>query len=161
MSPVRASTSTEPGILVIGFGNPGRADDGLGPALAEALLERDLAGVDVRIDYQLAVEHAADVAAARVVIFVDATVDPGCRPFALERLHPEPGLDFTSHALAPARVLALAGELFGASPTAWLLTIGGECFDPFREGLSATGRANLEGALEFVLGMLPAGRRGR
>lgn len=145
-------------VLVIGFGNPGRGDDGLGPALAEAIRARALPGVQVRVDYQLAVEHAADVAAADVVYFVDATVDPTCRPFALVPLLPEPGLDFSTHALAPGRVLALAYELFDARPTAWMLTMGGESFEPFVEELTPFARANLDRALEHLIGTIGASR---
>lgn len=141
---------------MIGFGNPGRGDDGLGPALVEAVRDLDLPGVEVRVVYQLAVEHAADVAAAAEVIFVDATVDPECRPFAFERVYPEPGLDFTTHALAPTRVVALAEELFGARPPVWLLTIAGTRFEAFEEELSEAARANLATALDFVLSTLPA-----
>lgn len=144
-------------ILLIGFGNPGRGDDGLGPALAEAVDACALPGVEVCVVYQLAVEHAADVARARRVLFVDASIDPACRPFAIERVVPEPGLDFTTHALAPARVVALAEELFGARRDAWLLTIGGSRFDPFLEDLSAPAQANLAEALDYVLAALPGG----
>ena len=142
-------------LLLIGFGNHGRGDDGLGPALAEAVRELGIRGVEVSVVYQLAVEHAAELARVPRGIFVDASVDPSCHPFAFERVLAEPGLDFTTHALAPARVVALAEELFGARPEVWLLTIGGTCFDPFVEELSEAARANLEVALEFVLGVLP------
>jgi DNA-binding response OmpR family regulator len=43
-------------VLVIGYGNPGRLDDGLGPALAETLQRLDLPGVTVDADYQLTAE---------------------------------------------------------------------------------------------------------
>lgn len=141
-------------VLVIGYGNRGRGDDGLGPALAEWVRARSMPDVEVRVEYQLAVEHAADVATADAVYFVDATVDPACSPFALVPLHPEPGLDFTTHALGPGRVLALADELFHARPPAWLLTIAGERFDPFVEELTPAARANLEQAAEHLIGVL-------
>jgi len=59
-------------VLVIGYGNPGRRDDGLGPALAERLQELRLPGVDVDADYQLTVEDAAAAAEHDVVVFADA-----------------------------------------------------------------------------------------
>ena len=42
--------------LVIGFGNPGRLDDGLGPALAARFEAKGLDDVVVDADYQLTVK---------------------------------------------------------------------------------------------------------
>ena len=67
-------------VLVIGYGNPGRLDDGLGPALAAAIESAAPAGVTVDADYQLTVEDAAAVAEHDVVVFADAAVD-GPEPF--------------------------------------------------------------------------------
>ena len=36
--------------LLIGYGNPGRLDDGLGPALAEAVAKLAIPGVTVEAD---------------------------------------------------------------------------------------------------------------
>lgn len=44
-------------ILLIGYGNPGRGDDGLGPALAAAIEAMELPGVTVEADYQLMVDQ--------------------------------------------------------------------------------------------------------
>ena len=46
-------------VLLIGYGNPGRLDDGLGPALAAAVEKLAIPGVTVDADYQLNVEDAA------------------------------------------------------------------------------------------------------
>ncbi|MHC4675441.1 MAG: hydrogenase maturation protease, partial [Planctomycetota bacterium] len=59
-------------ILIIGYGNPGRLDDGLGPALANAVDKMNLPGVTAEADYQLAVEDAAALAQHDIVIFADA-----------------------------------------------------------------------------------------
>ena len=61
-------------VLVLGYGNPGRRDDGLGPRLAEELSRMGLPGVDVDSAYQLQAEDAAAVADHDVVVFVDAYV---------------------------------------------------------------------------------------
>ena len=140
-------------VLVIGFGNPGRGDDGLGPALAERIAAARLPGVEVEIDYQLVVEHAAMVAGVGTVYFLDATVDATLEPFVVRRIQPEPGLDFTSHVLAPGRVLALAAELYGARPEAWLVSIPGEDFE-LDERLSRPARDRLEAAFEHLVGRI-------
>ncbi len=144
-------------ILVIGYGNPGRLDDGLGPALADALEQMALPGVTVESDYQLTVEDAAAVAAHDVVIFADAACD-GREPFTFrrlaavdgERIDDVPGPRFTSHHLAPADVLELARRLFRGRPEGYLLAIRGYDFNEFGEGLSVGARANLERAVEFL-----------
>ena len=64
------------GILVIGYGNELRGDDGIGPRVAEAVAARNHPGVRVRIVCQLVPELAAELAEARTVIFVDALMDP-------------------------------------------------------------------------------------
>jgi hydrogenase maturation protease len=132
----------------LGFGNPGRGDDGLGPAFAEAVEGLGLAGVSVDADYQLNVEDAEAVARHRVVVFADADLSGG-EPFSFRPLAPEPGLSFTSHSLGPQAVLALAEEVFGARPQSYLLGIRGYDFQPFNESLTAQAEANLKAAVSF------------
>ncbi|MGB9624654.1 MAG: hydrogenase maturation protease [Phycisphaerae bacterium] len=138
-------------ILLIGYGNPGRLDDGLGPALAAAVERLALPGVTVDADYQLTVEHAASVAENDVVVFADADV-AGAEPFSLRRIDPdpEPAVSFSSHSAEPQQVLALAHCLFGARTQGYVLAIRGYAFDRFGEGLSEKARANLTAALRFI-----------
>jgi len=147
--------ATEPRILAIGFGNPGRLDDGLGPALAEILERQSLAGVTVMADYQLSVEDAAAIAEHDAVVFIDASVD-GPAPFRFERVPPVAlaTAGFTSHVLEAPTLMALARDLFGADAVAYMLGIRGYAFDDFGEGLSAGATANLAAALAFLLPVL-------
>ena len=136
--------------LVLGWGNPARGDDGLGPALIEALAEMELPGVATDTDFQLQVEDAAEVARYRRVIFVDAD-RAGREPFSWRRLEPaKQKINFSTHSVAPAAVLALAAELFQARPEAWLLGVRGYRFDEFEEQLSGRASKNLEAATEFL-----------
>jgi len=135
-------------VLLIGYGNPGRGDDGLGPALAEAMEKLGLAGVTVDSNYQLVVEDAEAVAHYPVVVFADADAG-GPEPFSFRTIEPQAGLGFTSHHLDPRTILAMAQELFGAQPEGYLLGIRGYQFDPLQESLSPGARSNLEGAVNF------------
>jgi hydrogenase maturation protease len=135
-------------VLVLGFGNPGRQDDGLGPAFAEAVAAWSLPEVATDANYQLLVEDAEAVARHEVVVFADADAS-GPGPFSFEGLLPRSELGFTSHSLGPAAVLALAEELFGARPQAYLLGIRGYEFEGMDETLTAKARVNLEQALVF------------
>ncbi|HID75992.1 MAG TPA: hydrogenase maturation protease [Planctomycetaceae bacterium] len=132
--------------LLIGFGNPGRYDDGLGPALAEIALGWKLPSLTVLSNYQLAVEDAAAVAEHTRVLFADAS-RAGPEPFCIQPLKPRAEwASFSTHALRPEAVLALAHELFGAQVPAWLIAIRGYRFDPFGEGLSPQASENLRAA---------------
>ena len=63
------------GLLVIGYGNTLRGDDGVGPKVAEAVEALQLPGVRTLVCQQLSPEHAEPISRARVVVFVDAAVD--------------------------------------------------------------------------------------
>ncbi|MFH1732530.1 MAG: hydrogenase maturation protease [Planctomycetota bacterium] len=137
-------------ILLIGFGNPGRLDDGLGPALADAIEKLDLPGVSVEADYQLTVEDAADVARHDLVVFADADV-AGPEPFWVRRITAGGGsMSFSTHSVEPRAVLALAKDLFGAEPECYIMGIRGYEFNEFGEELSENARANLAAAVSYL-----------
>ena len=143
-------------ILVYGFGNPGRQDDGLGVALVEQLEKRaqaeGLAGVAFDSNYQLNAEDALAVAESGQVVFVDAAQE-GPAPFEFRPLAPQKEISFSTHAMSPESVLALADELYGARPPAWLLAIRGESWEP-NEPPTAAARSHLATAREFLQGWL-------
>lgn len=82
------------------------------------------------------------------VIFVDA--GRGLRrPFAFRPVRAASAIPAMSHALSPGAVLAIAAELYGRAPEAWILAIRGHRWT-IGEGLSAQAEANLALALEFL-----------
>ncbi len=136
-------------ILLIGYGNPGRRDDGLGPAFAQAVGRFCPDGLTIESDYQLVVEDAHTVAQHDIVVFVDADT-AGAGPFQLGEIHAGQKLvSFSSHSLSPEGVLALARDLFQAIPKAYLLGIRGYEFNQFRMGLSQGAQRNLHEAVAF------------
>lgn len=137
-------------LLLIGYGNPGRADDGLGPALVASLRDAARDWLQVDSDYQLTVEHACDLALYPTVVFADAAM-AGAAPFFCRPLVARQPHSFTTHSLAPEAVLYLAEALYRARPTAYLLGIRGYEFDLFRETLSAPARCNLALARRYLL----------
>ncbi len=137
-------------VLVIGFGNPGRLDDGLGPALAAGLEGLDLADVTVDSNYQLTVEDSDAVKDHDVVIFADASVD--CKePFEFYPISPGAKTHFSSHFLAPEDVLGLAQDAFSASTRGYVLAIRGYEFNEFGERLSSRATTNLQEATQFLI----------
>lgn len=143
------SGGSAPTVLVLGYGNPGRCDDGLGPALAHEIAARGLAGVRTESAYQLALEDAALAAEHDVVVFADAS-RTGAGPFEFREAAPLVRHEFTTHALSPEAVLGVARDVLAARPRAWVLAIRGESFDAFGEGLSPAAAANLAAAVEFL-----------
>ncbi|OGS37313.1 MAG: hypothetical protein A2293_06405 [Elusimicrobia bacterium RIFOXYB2_FULL_49_7] len=139
-------------ILVYGFGNPGRGDDGLGIALAEEIERRDLPDVQVETNYQLNAEDALLISEKRLVVFVDASkgISEG---YALTRLQPSHTIGFTTHAMSPSSVLALCEELYQKSPETYLLEIAGQEWEMV-ERLSDKAKAYLQAALLSILSLL-------
>ncbi|MHC4562092.1 MAG: hydrogenase maturation protease [Planctomycetota bacterium] len=138
-------------ILIIGYGNPGRLDDGLGPALIDALEEKNLPGVTLEADYQLTVENAADLRECDAVLFVDADV-AGSEPFTVRRLTAgEASISFSTHHISPEGVVALAKDMFDAEPEAFVMGIRGYDFNEFGERLSQRAQQNLAAAVDYVM----------
>ena len=139
-------------ILVIGIGNPGRTDDGLGPALAEAVESWNLREVKTSINYQLNIEHAADIAESDLVIFIDASVHDDA-PFVFYQARPAAKGSFTTHAMEPESVLALCRQVYHKEPPAFILGVRGECFE-LAEGISKSGAKHYEQAERFLRDLL-------
>jgi len=143
-------------VLVLGIGNPGRRDDGLGAAASERLRKRRLPGVACDANYQLNIEDALACAEHEVVVFIDAA--RGLRkPFAFRKLGPAARLPAMSHALGPEAVLALTAGLYGRNPDARLLAVRGHRFT-VGEGLTDEAERNLALALNFLEKFLKGAR---
>ncbi len=136
-------------VLVFGIGNPGRRDDGLGPALAEALEARQLAGVTIDADYQLTIEDSVSVAEHDLVVFADADA-VGPEPYSLKPIGPAAGgVGFSTHGAEPGGVIALAQQVFDKKTEAYLFGIRGYEFELSVE-MTEKAKANLEKALAFL-----------
>ena len=79
MIPVQScqQVNKEPRILIFGYGNPGRQDDGLGVAIAERIegWARQVSQTNIEVDsnYQLNIEDASNISEHDIVYFVDAS----------------------------------------------------------------------------------------
>jgi hydrogenase maturation protease len=125
--------------LLVAYGNPLRGDDALGWHVAAGVRAAAPAGaIHVLALHQLTPELAEIVARAERVVFVDASCIAA--PGALQASGVEPAEAWRggfTHRCEPAGLLGFARHIHGRTPTdAWLLTVGGECFD-LVEGLSA------------------------
>ena len=153
-------------VLIIGFGNTLRRDDGAGAVAARLLGEDprlDRTDVEVREAYQLLPEMSLDIAESTLVIFVDA--DMRGLPGSIE-IHPidpetaarsdadargEPGA--SSHHVGGGELVALAAELTGARPQAVAIGVGITDIE-MGEGLSPAVEAALPKIVEIVVDLV-------
>jgi hydrogenase maturation protease len=136
-------------LLIIGVGNSGRRDDGLGWALLDLLKKEDHDFIKFEYRYQLQIEDAALIALYSRVLFVDATEEIHPEGYSLSILSPKPANSYTSHAIPPAQILYLCQDLYQAYPQCHLLTISGREWG-LQLGLSEQARNNLNGAKSFL-----------
>ena len=174
MNPVPA-VNIEAELLVVGYGNTLRGDDGVGPRVAEAVEKLNLPGVRTLVCQQLSPEHADPISRVRKVVFVDAIVNTddkwqvtsdgktwqatsgrkSCHPspdtchVQFRKLEPGATSQLMAHAADPRTMLALARDVFGHTPEAWWLTIPAVNLD-FGEKLSPETEAGFHEALRRI-----------
>ena len=146
------------GVLVVGYGNGLRSDDGVGPAVAERLaLDPRLDGADVRAAHQLTPELAFDASLVSLLVLVDAAEDAA--PGAVETRRIEAGetVDVAgvamTHHIDPATLATLARDLFGASPVVVAVSVGAATFE-VGETLSPAVEAAVPVAVEAVVSIV-------
>jgi len=110
-------------VLIIGYGSTLRGDDGVGPAVAELVEAKRLAGVQVIACHQLTPELADPISQARTVIFVDAAMDLPGEVVQVSKIEPEGQHQVMVHTASPGGLLHLARSVFGQCPEAWLVAI--------------------------------------
>jgi hydrogenase maturation protease len=146
-------------LLVIGYGNRSRNDDGAGWAVVDRLREMVLPGVELMATHQLEVDLIETVGRYDLVIFVDAVLSE-VTP-SLTRVEVEPAWQghAVSHYLAPADVLAMARTLYGSAPRGVLFQIPAHDLN-FGEQLSAPTETAVREAVREIadLVMNPGGR---
>jgi hydrogenase maturation protease len=140
--------ASDPAILVIGYGNTLRGDDGVGPRVAEAVEALQLSGVRVLVCPLLTPELADPISRADCVVFVDAAVDAP-REVQWRELQPNESSQIMAHAADPRTMLALSRDVFGRVPRAWWLTIPAVDLG-FHEHFSAATQSGFAVALEKI-----------
>jgi hydrogenase maturation protease len=137
---------TFPRLLIIGYGNPQRGDDGLAWRAADEL-EKALHPPEVQIVrcHQLAPELAERFIGCDAVIFVDAAapLSGKRRPGEIhcEEIDAQSAADLRApalgHQFSPAALVALASQIYQVTPRAFCMTLTGESFN-HGDSLSAT-----------------------
>lgn len=139
-TPAPGADSLKAGLqtLVIGYGNPLRADDGVGPFVAERLevLLAEDKSVRVLAAFQLTPELADDLSHAGRVVFVDASVALAAGDFSIARVVGRTVRQGAlGHEMSPEELLFLCESIAGRTPEAWAIGIGVGSLD-MGEGLT-------------------------
>ena len=145
---------TAAGVLIVGYGNPLRSDDGIGWHAARLLAtDPRLEGATVLARHQLAPELAEDVSQASLVVLLDAAEgDPGS--VSVRQIEPRPATPATwSHHLDPETLAGLAQTLYGAVPPIVLVSVAAATFAE-GDGLSSALQQALPGVVETVAGVV-------
>jgi hydrogenase maturation protease len=139
-------------ILIYGYGNPGRQDDGLGVLLAEEIEKwshaNGLSNLHTDSNYQLNLEDAAEISSYDMVIFADASGED-ITTFLFEPLQPSAAVEFTMHAVSPAFILHLCTQIFEHLPEAYLMHIKGYQWE-FMQEMTSQARQNLDQATDYL-----------
>jgi hydrogenase maturation protease len=144
-------------VLLVGYGNPLRSDDGAGPVVARLVAADPRAaglGIDVRAQHQLTPELALDAADASLLVLVDAAEDPAPGEVVVRWLDgpSDVGTAMTHH-VEPESLLGLASGLFGAAPPAVLVSIGVRSLE-VDEGLTPEVQVAVSRAAAIVLDLV-------
>ena len=118
-------------ILIIGYGNRLRSDDGLGVRAAEELSrEGPSADTETVVCHQLAPELAENISRVETVLFLDASRVGQPGEIRCTQVNPRPPGFLFAHQLTPEALLSLCCELYGVCPEAFEISLCGECFEP-------------------------------
>lgn len=143
-------------ILIYGYGNPGRQDDGLGILLAEEIEKwasgQGFSTVHTDSNYQLNIEDAAEISGYELVVFADASRED-ISDFLFDELKPSATVEFTMHAVAPSFILYMCNHMFEYAPEAYLLHIRGYEWE-FMAGVTEKAKMNLDNASNYLKSFL-------
>lgn len=136
-------------ILIIGIGNSGREDDGLGWAFLDEIKPNLPAHFDIEYRYQLQIEDAELITHYKKVFFVDAHKNIE-RNVIIEKCLPRDTHSISSHALHPETILHLTNSVYNKNPESYIIGISGESYE-LKIGLTKKGKTNLKEALSLFL----------
>jgi hydrogenase maturation protease len=147
--------------LIIGYGSPIRGDDAIGPLAADRLEAEGVPdGVAVVSRHVLTAELVPDIAAADLVVFLDAATVGTPGEVQLQRLTPDAhAVSTMAHFLDPRELLAWTDVLYDRRPDAWLVSVAGVRFDYGLYDLSPLLAAAIEPMLDQVRGLIAGAPR--
>jgi len=140
-------------VLVIGYGNPSRRDDGVGHYVVEKVERLAGGSINTLALHQLGPELAETIKDYDLVIFVDAhsgEYPERLRVASIEAVYRPSAF---THFMSPNSLLALAKSLYHKEPQAFSVSVRGYDFD-FGTELSAETHRWADIAVERILEMV-------
>ncbi len=122
---------------VVGYGNFHRRDDGIGPYVAGRIGKKVKHKKDIRTLslHQLDPDLIDELQSARMIIFVDATMDIIENGWKWERIFPEfKRFYHVTHLFSPSLILSLIHSLYQRNPETYIVSVQGDNFE-FGHGL--------------------------
>ncbi len=138
-------------ILVIGYGNDMRRDDGAGRWVAERIERLDLPDVEVHSVAQLNPEMALAVSGRSLVVFVDASIDTS--ELTVEQVIPSPGSRVMTHHGDPGTLLSMVPSIGSLPHASYLVSIPAHDFD-IGFGMSPRTEASANAAVDAIIGCI-------
>ncbi len=140
-------------ILVYGYGNPGRQDDGAGVEVINKLEEwKQTIGIpnlSLDANYQLNIEDSAEMQDKDIVVFVDASLEEDVDGFICTRVKPSSKAEFTMHSVSPGFLLDLTQKIYNKDPKSYLVHIKGYEWE-FQKEMTSKASENLDKAVAFI-----------
>lgn len=142
-------------MLIIGFGNSHRRDDGIGLKVVDDL-KIHFGGIDNVSTIslrQLGPELVEDLVESSCVIFVDADQRRLPGGILWSRILPVTGMTSDIHSLTAGELLGLTKLLYKRCPPAWMVSVEGSDFG-FGEALSVEAADNAVLAASEIAGVI-------
>jgi hydrogenase maturation protease len=136
-------------ILLVGYGNDLRSDDGVGQKVAELVHHWGVSNVTTLAVHQLTPEIAQTLSEHDFAIFVDAYQANEKAEVEVQPLELTNSILTSNHISDPQALLTLASNLYHHHPQAWLIKIPAINFE-LGETLSEVTENALEQALEEI-----------
>lgn len=152
-----------PPVVVVGYGNCLRGDDGIGRRAAQSLALRLPAQTAAVLEaHQLLPEMADVMSRAQLVVLIDAAVGSPAGAISQRLVAPAEGENMAAsilgHHLSPEQMLAACDRLYSARPEMVLFTVCSQFF-AFEERLSEPAQQALPELIErveqVILGRFP------
>ena len=143
-------------VLVYGYGNPGREDDGLGIACTEILEEwvqqNGWDNFAFDMNYQLNIEDALEISQYDAVLFIDASTEP-IDDFIISEVEASDKVNFTMHSASPSYIKHLCKQIYNIEPLVYLIHIKGYNWS-MKEGIGEQASANLDKTVRHLKKLL-------
>ena len=142
-------------ILIIGYGNTLRGDDGVGYKIAEIIEQWNINNITSLAVHQLTPDLAENIAQADTVIFVDAVTitDINQAKLEIKTISSNQKSNNLAHHNNPEQLLSLTQAIYQKVPQAYWILVPAFNFN-FSEGLSPFTQKYVNLALEKIKDML-------